>query len=555
MDTDECTICLEAINHASVLGTVEGCNHVYHGPCISSWAKHSNTCPTCRRKFHRLQFSEKGSKRSLGLERVQDRLLENPAIDDIPREFIIPRDQPHNNAAADGFEPLGPIESGFSGYSQPRMCSICNLAGDSPYVTSCSVCYETFHMGCLGLGLIGGTLVCPICDVEQIFVNETIIRSANRSRPRARAQPVSRRGGHVGASSNAVFSHRIVSLLNPAIGVTTVDDDDDALRPLLRRPRSRPGLVIHNENNEIDDDFLYEQDIAPTASGSGSGSSSDHASSPGSSSSPRENLYPQSSRPVLNGGVLLRKELRMQELLTEDEAKSWELFDEAKRNERVVGTLVVSGSDNSSGSSCPRKKRRRRVSSHLVMPSLSGESTGTSPGETRISSLINQIKHSTNNRPPVYLDHNNSASGSTIHSRNMGGERASDEERAKSPLSSTSSRQHLPVQLPSSVGGLDSPLAQLDLTLEQKQMVQKHIRNNLRTIYKPNGDPTEYQYPILKSETEYIEVNKTASRRIYRYIVEEYEQDNQFQLLFEEDDETKLKSIVDEFVNRELRAR
>lgn len=538
MEADECTICLEAISHAGILGIVERCNHVYHGQCISSWAKHSNTCPTCRRKFHRLQFTEKGTNKSLGNARVQDKLLENAAINDIPSEFIIPRDQVRtthsdipNGASTNNLIIINGGGSGSAGTAAeayPSICCICNQNVEGAYIIGCYSCYQSFHVGCLGLHMAGATLVCPICDVEQSFVSETVDRSSSSSlgsRPRSRRLPSNEMVlSNSRRNIRSIDSQRFVSLLNPSVRVTEEDDEAVVRRLLLllRRQGSRRGLVIHNENNELDDDFLY---------GSGSGSNQ---------SSPE--TYPQSSRPVLNGGVLLRKELRIQEQLSEEEVRSWQALDEIKQKEHVLGTQAVfnrsttttiNSTTNTASAiinESPRRKRRRR---RVVGPPLrdtGGDSTsGDSAGETRISSLINQIKHSNNTpRRSIYFDHHNSNTGP-----------------ARSPLSSSSSAQHLPIHLPSSEG-------QFELTLEQKQMVQKHIRNALRTIYIPNGDPNEYHYPILKSETEYIEVNKTASRRIYRHIVEEYEPVKQ---LFEVGDDHRLQRIVDEFVNRELRAR
>lgn len=54
--TDVCPICLE---QPKVRGIMSGCNHICCFECILKWAKETNKCPVCKRRFTKVTKSSK----------------------------------------------------------------------------------------------------------------------------------------------------------------------------------------------------------------------------------------------------------------------------------------------------------------------------------------------------------------------------------------------------------------------------------------------------------------------------------------------------------------
>ncbi|CAN3361078.1 hypothetical protein DICA0_B08064 [Diutina catenulata] len=153
--THECEICLEKL--AAPLARVSCCPKAYHAGCIRQWATSSNSCPQCRKRFHTLETLD-GEGHVAAVEHVQDRFAPNPAIEEIPSQFII------------GATERVPNPETTTSTSQ--VCVICSssdyrrlLRGNS---LNCDYCGSFFHWGCLGLAQVWSqTWFCPVCDVEQ----------------------------------------------------------------------------------------------------------------------------------------------------------------------------------------------------------------------------------------------------------------------------------------------------------------------------------------------------------------------------------------------------
>lgn len=48
-NSENCNICLEAMENGDRICKLDNCNHVYHFDCLITWVKVKNNCPTCTR--------------------------------------------------------------------------------------------------------------------------------------------------------------------------------------------------------------------------------------------------------------------------------------------------------------------------------------------------------------------------------------------------------------------------------------------------------------------------------------------------------------------------
>jgi hypothetical protein len=56
-----CGICLDAFRTCT-RGRLDSCSHLFCRACITTWSKRENTCPVCKRRFHRI-YSSGGATR------------------------------------------------------------------------------------------------------------------------------------------------------------------------------------------------------------------------------------------------------------------------------------------------------------------------------------------------------------------------------------------------------------------------------------------------------------------------------------------------------------
>lgn len=233
---------------------------------------------------------------------------------------------------------------------------------------------------------------------------------------------------------------------------------------------ARRGLTIFNENDEIED-FDDRDELIRTSS-------------------------------VLNGGVLLRREARQRENLTKDEADSWSALEQVR-----LGTVSDSEKTQSPDPASSRKKRRRHreppgLPSSTLLPMLLLllllllTSTNTvvssaSDKPSRIVSLMNQIK-----------------SGSTTLIADAA--RMIDN-RVKGLDPGIAINIDLRASLPK------SPTIPTELSFDQKKKIQKYVRDKLRPRYDPHSGSSDPE--IIKTEQEYIEINKAISRKVYAEVL------------------------------------
>lgn len=541
-EEDECTICLEPILLNHRIGVIASCcpNKYYHDKCVVQWSSNSNSCPTCRKRFHKIGIFEKSHQNMLlRTVVVKDKLLPNDAINDIPQEYVIP---------ANDSVPLTNNDDDMRQNGTHGVCAICtssDYASSARSMINCNCCGSNFHANCLGISSVNNHDLshwcCPICDMDQ----ELILPDYIQRRPTSSS---STRHTTLAKKPRTTIIRRVSSMAgssyNPPIFDSTTSDFAPEIRPTPAPIRNRRGLVIYNENHELDDDFLYDvNDLFDL---------NENLAFPDRFET---QVFPS---PVINGGVILRKELKARQNLSREEQQSWELFDEVRKND-VEPSQPLEGSSNIQDQDTTCKKRRRRkkitpVKEEIIVGS-SSDRTNTVP--SRISSLINQLKTSPASVPFNINTCRQKQGPPPPPPLNLSESPASISPASNSPMEFGSNDSD--TQYDSDVKILKK-VKLVELTLDQKIEIQKYIRNNLRPLYKPTSKSTEIN-PLgpltIASEEDYIKINKTISRKVYGHVLsihmnngelDQHMMDN----FFKEDDPTKLKEIVDLHVKQEL---
>ena len=555
---EECTICLEVITFSSTIGTIKNCHHYYHEDCILQWSSHSNSCPTCRKLFYKIDVSRHDKPNKIQkLISIRDKLLPNDAIDQIPQEYIIPTNYPSTDRE-DSHNTLDQITEHYS--SNNKLCSICSSSdyrsSSSRNLIYCNNCPSAFHLNCLGVNAYEEfddlTWCCPMCDSLQDLSTMPTYQSgvaSNRNR---------RGAGNIRPRANRIRSPRTtISLLNSHITDSVFRNTSvpinivprvDNLNVVLERTskessRRRPGLIIHNENGELDDDFLY--DTTNLEDEANTGAENNRVYSP----------------PIINGGVILRKELKEKEKLSKEEAQSWDVFDKA-RNCKIDSESPNMVKSTALKNEEPRPRRRRKKLSDLPQANPNPELIeGTSAKlqnmpekkqeKTRISRLISQLRsQQTGCKYERKMIPSNGISTTPDISTRISlnpTESISGDSVSLSDSEAKSQRKEACIDKPNI----------MELSLEQKVEIQKHIRHNLRPLYRP-GKSNSSHSPTINSEEMYIEINKNASRKIYAHILslitnETGQLKSSILIDYFNEDETKLKSIVEKFVLDELK--
>ncbi|KAK6464061.1 hypothetical protein DFJ63DRAFT_333655 [Scheffersomyces coipomensis] len=635
-EDDECSICLESITKDDRVGVIPSCdcrisNQNYHHNCIVKWASNSNSCPQCRKRFYKINIYQKvvpiitnhtittpSTLKLIQSYTVKDKLLKNDAIDNIPAEFIIPSsmNQDHllslaaNRISATSTSSTTTTTTSnsstrpnsstiVSDTSDPILNGVCVICSSSNYnfrssLVNCTHCMSNFHYSCInhninsshanrmggdGDGSSNGVIddyyfqwCCPICDSDQ----ESLIPYSSRVRKIVRHKPTVttiRRRTTTNTTFNKTRKARPCLTAFDDANYTGDDfdfndveeDDDDDIYD--NRNHNYDDLMFDDEyNDEID--VINETALLPN---------NPHDTYSSNSTTTAANHYPQ----IINGGVLLRKELRAQENLTKEELKSWELFDHVRNHDDDIQDINMDKSDSSgdnggkSGNTVnqtnnnivvnnamtasigkKRKKRKRTVINDIgggddtsMVGSISTLSMNNSH-PTRISNLLNQLKTTTTTTSV------SSSSISPIQSSSSRGSRSTNvfssppqfpSQSQNSPIisisespSSISPMSNSPMELNDSDTQYESdfskhrkrqlpplppppppPPPRFELSLDQKVEIQKYIRNNLRPLYNPLQLNSK-----IKDEDHYININKTISRKIYSHIINESKKNN-----------------------------
>ncbi|CAN6674649.1 hypothetical protein TRVA0_059S00540 [Trichomonascus vanleenenianus] len=161
-----CSVCLEnlppPLESAELLATL-GCGHSYHDLCIKTWAERTNSCPSCRARFHEIALRREFGGAIVHTIGVPDK--EAPKVENVEEEH----EQLAREYAHQFEEPFGDIEN----------CVICASGEREQELLVCDGCDRTFHVTCLGLGEVPfSDWFCPTCEVDgesayYRFANET----------------------------------------------------------------------------------------------------------------------------------------------------------------------------------------------------------------------------------------------------------------------------------------------------------------------------------------------------------------------------------------------
>lgn len=470
---EECTICLEGILPHTDLGVVSGCRHHYHEHCLLQWCSHSNSCPSCRQLFNAVFVVDQQTGSVKRRVVIQNKILFTDSIENIPLEYVNPPAPPEDEDIPAG------------------LCSLCS-SSDVRALTApmmkCNSCFAGFHLRCLGITNVRDsgmdpTWCCPMCDVSQDVVISGPSLLPHRPHRVRNWRPTSM------ASASLVLAPRRRS---SSEGSTT----------RIPATTERSGrLIIHNENGELDDSFLYT-----------------------------DTPHTQSRPMLLNGGVLSRRETRQWQTLTPEEIQSWNMFHQAREGADQEYTQPSPINDS-------RRKRRRKRDVNTSNATPTNQTLENSRASNMVrpsfSSIMNQVRNGLSHSQIPHSSPPRSANHSPPGNSPMDGTGNGDSD---SQLDADTRTFH---QKPA-------------LTLDQKTLIQKHIRNYLRPLYKPGNTHSR-----ISNEEDYIRINKSVSRKVYSYVLSLSSPENgTIHVTFINDylhDQTSLKQTVDRFVEEELR--
>ncbi|KAK6203111.1 uncharacterized protein RJT21DRAFT_24826 [Scheffersomyces amazonensis] len=624
---EECAICLETINHHDRIGIIDSCdckisNQNYHDKCILKWSSNSNSCPKCRKRFYKINIYNKihTSLRLIQSFNVKDKLLINDAINNIPAEFIINS----NNFPDSSISGITSVSSTMAprirsltssstmrSTPEPIMNGVCIICSSSNYnfrsgLINCTSCNSNFHYSCLNQSRlnhshsitgggssssrsngsnIDGTITqigdilsrtnqvveteddyfqwcCPICDSDQESLvpyyrrtTRLLKRSGNKSVTTKRITRKPRRSNNNINSTSNNNCTIIDDIYDYNDSMSEIDDDfNDIIRD---NDTNFEGVMFDDEyNNDINDNT-------------------------NSSSNSQDNYY--YNPPIINGGVLLRKELRAKQNLTKEEQQSWDLFEQVRNNDDDNGQEITPDKDDQSNDSTDKKRKRRKRKVEMdttTTTTNNNELTNNSSiihqpqHPSRISNLLSQlkttsstIKQASSSRfpKPAYVysspPPNNQLQNSPIIPISESPSSISPMSNSPMEINDSDTQYESDYKVLSRQPIISKP--KFELTLDQKLVIQKYIRNNLRPLYNPLQENSK-----IKNENHYITINKTISRKIYSHIINEsrriiisdYGSDTELEEInsniiesyFNSSDPNKLMSLIDKFVQHEI---
>lgn len=512
---EECTICLEDLDHTTTIGLIKNCHHYYHDHCIIQWSNNSNSCPTCRKLFNSIDITRLDSESIIRSIPVQDKLLPNAAIDDIPTEFIIPANSQR-----------------ISDLNHEIRNGVCSICSSSDYRTSltrnmitCQSCNAVFHQNCLGISNVfddddmGSSWFCPICDFQQDLV----------------LPPSSTRRRRIASIIHPNNSNR-TQRVNAREGRNSSVIRNIVTNQLQRRQRRNEMELV--ESYGLDDDFDVEQQPEVY-----NFSDDDIELETPEDGAVNEYYIPP---PVLNGGVIARNELRQRAALSEEELKSWDLFDKVKHGDSEIDINENHSTDST------RKRRRKRtapVEAEIDNTTIVEGRSNTHSNTSKVLTLINQMRQNNqqqnaNNIGTSLFQRDNQVKSSSASSLRTGSSTGGSPESVNSNFSPVTSSDEGSSRVPQ----LHSEKKN-ELTYDQKSRIQKFIRDKLRPLYKRK---LTKDTKLIKCEDDYIKINKSASRKIYGNIAARAKDDNAIlDNLFNHSD-TELLLIVEEYVDNEI---
>ena len=169
-----CCICLESLNDNSTkvdddsnsnssnsdgrmenemkIGSIDCCQHIFHSTCIHAWSQINNTCPLCKKRFHRIYLCKTWNKSNKKDENENEKENENKNVIRVDN-----RDQ----------SPSYFIDSDIFVYFDECACQLCGSGDDEQLLLLCDGynCSIACHTYCIGLGDVvpDGDWFCKQC--------------------------------------------------------------------------------------------------------------------------------------------------------------------------------------------------------------------------------------------------------------------------------------------------------------------------------------------------------------------------------------------------------
>ncbi|KAI5955881.1 hypothetical protein KGF54_001383 [Candida jiufengensis] len=573
---DECMICLENMEENDLIGKIPCCpTKFYHKKCIEIWSSKSNSCPTCRNRFYKILISLQSKPQSIiNTLNIKDKLLPNPAINQIPSQYIINNQsiqQQLQQIIDNSLLSSNNLSNEYLNTSGSGFCCICTITNRRNNTTLlCQQCGSNFHLNCLGVSDLSEEYFnwyCPMCDYnEESIIPNNNLRSFRRTL-------------FSSGNNNSSSSSRRQRIMQ----------DQQPGRSVLPNQRSR--LIIHNENNELNDDFLYNEDFNDDYDIDTSDEPilefSDLQQEQGQmrlAEFPRPTTSSNNSN-IINGGILLRREQKQIENLSAEEVNSWDMFDKARKESIVEETKdhqasqTVESEIPTASSTKQRRRRRKRSAEDRIEPMVvedSNQVNAVSPvllqpstiqSSSRISNLIDQLKHTKKahtSSSSSYQHYQYQHQFPQAYISNVGSQSDSSTSMGNSPMESTAYSSDdndytrnvgkLPMEKSydknESINYIE-PNKQVELTYEQKLKIQRHVKNKLRLKYKPGhkiikeSSSIDNNEGFITNEEEFIKINKKISRKIYSHVL-----NNQNKNHSTIDEIIEDESLVQELINK-----
>ncbi|ODV64414.1 uncharacterized protein ASCRUDRAFT_74045 [Ascoidea rubescens DSM 1968] len=272
---DICSICLDNLfsNGSDVnsnakkqlVARLGSCNHRYHDICIRPWCQKSNSCPSCRTSFKKVDLVD-----------VDGNVVHNYTVEP-KKPSKVCNDFNDFDASSQSLSD-GDLSSRINNLIRNRVkCSLCDSASSvTTGLALCSTCSSCYHPRCLGVGSLAigvRSWNCPMCDTLQdssytfvtgvirgSIVRESTLRRLNAFEYQFDECVLSRDNNNNNNNNNNSVNNRDNGNNRGNVDYSnSIVDDVDDFCPAPVFSTKRKGLRIRS-NPEDDFDFDFEDE-------------------------------------------------------------------------------------------------------------------------------------------------------------------------------------------------------------------------------------------------------------------------------------------------------